>query len=158
MVIADITDVNPFRSLIPFCRDHPILLHIILANSALHISCLHRRGLDLEEHMPVLAGEFSTTDSIYRSSRAMTDALSAKHKALVLLRRALEDMSHIDVDMIAAVVHLFIIFELISPGEDEWKAHVEGALRLISYLHTLEIRHSSPAALVRDCVTSDCLT
>ncbi|OJJ64741.1 hypothetical protein ASPSYDRAFT_26720 [Aspergillus sydowii CBS 593.65] len=160
MVIANISDVNPFRSLIPFCRDHPILLHIILANSALHISCLHRRRLDgPEEHMPGLAtGELSTTDAADRASRAMVDALSAKHKALILLRHALEDMSHIDVDMVAAVVHLFIIFELISPGEDEWKAHVEGALRLISYLHTLEIRHASPAALVRDCVTSDCLT
>jgi hypothetical protein len=88
----------------------------------------------------------------------LIDALLAKQRALALLRQALEDVSTIDVDLSIAVVHLFIIFELLSPGGDEWRAHVQGALRLISCLQTLTPRRASPAALIRDTVTSDCLT
>ncbi|KAL5044591.1 hypothetical protein BDW71DRAFT_185835 [Aspergillus fruticulosus] len=159
LAIADATDANPFRRLVPLCRDYPILRYAINAAGALHISCLHRRSGDPSvpartvQPRPTFAS--SQPDA---SSRALIDALSAKQKALVLLRQALEDVSTIDVDLSIAVVHLFIIFELLSPGGDEWCAHVQGALRLISYLQRLAPRCASPAALIRDTVTSDCLT
>lgn len=146
MAICDVTNANPFCSLIPLCQGHPVLLHAINANAALHVACLYSRG-DRDSHRSLTSGP----------SSAMVDALSAKHKSLVLLRRALENISDvkIDIDILIAVVHLFIIFELISPGGDEWTAHVQGALRLISYLQSLE-RHSS--GFIRDSITSDCLT
>ncbi|KAL4954356.1 fungal-specific transcription factor domain-containing protein [Aspergillus filifer] len=160
MVISDISDtVNPFRSVVPLCRDHPILLHTLVANAAFHISELHQQGLDLSDAGNGGPGSpLQTLASSDASFRANVDALSAKHKALVMLRRALEDISNYDVDLIITVIHLFIISELISPCQDEWKSHVQGALRLIGYLQTLESRPASPAAFIRDSVTSDCLT
>ncbi|KAL4921338.1 fungal-specific transcription factor domain-containing protein [Aspergillus aurantiobrunneus] len=157
LVISDGTDTNPFRNLVPLCRDHPILLHAIIANAALHVSCLHHRARDHPRPDNAVDGLWPSVPT-EPCSRAMVDALSAKHKALVLLRQALEDIPNIDADLVVTVVHLFITFELISPGEDEWRAHVQGALRLISYLQTLESQHVSPAALIRDRITSDCLT
>ncbi|KAL4807910.1 fungal-specific transcription factor domain-containing protein [Aspergillus unguis] len=138
MAICDITETNPFRSLVPLCQGNPMLLHAINANAALHVSCLHRRD-------PT------------NSSQAMVDALSAKHKSLGLLQRALEDIPNIDIDITIAVAHLFIIFELISPVGDEWRAHVHGALQLINYLQTIDPSHS-PVPSIRDTLTSDCLT
>ncbi|KAL4770698.1 fungal-specific transcription factor domain-containing protein [Aspergillus nidulans var. acristatus] len=159
LAIADATEANPFRRLVPLCRDYPILQHAINAAGALHISCLHRRTRDpCDADRPVQPRHTFASDPTDPSSRALIDALLAKQRALALLRQALEDVSTIDVDLSIAVVHLFIIFELLSPGGDEWRAHVQGALRLISYLQTLTPRRASPAALIRDTVTSDCLT
>ncbi|KAL4866241.1 fungal-specific transcription factor domain-containing protein [Aspergillus spectabilis] len=140
MVISDITDAHPFRNLIPLAKDHPILLHAIVANAALHVS------------------SSNTSTNTAASSNTMVDALSAKHKALVLLRRALADIHNIDVNLVVTIVHLFITFELIGPGEGEWRAHVQGAMRLISYLQTLELCDASSLAIIRASFTSDCLT
>ncbi|KAL4754378.1 hypothetical protein BDW72DRAFT_190240 [Aspergillus terricola var. indicus] len=159
LAIADATDANPFRRLVPLCQDYPILRHAVNAAGALHISCLHRRtGDPSSADRPGQRWHTVASNPTDPSSRALIDALSAKQRALVLLRQALEDVSTIDVDLSITVVHLFIIFELLSPGGDEWRAHVQGALRLISYLQTLAPRCASPAALIRDTVTSDCLT
>ncbi|RDW78909.1 uncharacterized protein DSM5745_05761 [Aspergillus mulundensis] len=157
LVIAA-NDLNPFHRLVPLCRDYPILRHAIDAAGALHVSCLHRRAINPESEHLFQVQRLPSPRQTDASSRALVDALSAKHKALVLLRQALEDIHHVDLDLITTVVHLFIIFELMSPGGDEWRAHVQGALRLISYLQTLEPRDASPAALIRDTITSDCLT
>ncbi|KAL4966140.1 Zn(II)2Cys6 transcription factor [Aspergillus stella-maris] len=160
MVISDISDtVNPFRSVVPLCRDHPILLHTLVANAAFHISELQQQNLDVSNAgTEGLNGSLRMQTTPDASFRANVDALSAKHKALVMLRRALQDISNYDVDLIITVIHLFIISELISPCQDEWMSHVQGALRLIGYLQTLESRPASPAAFIRDSVTSDCLT
>jgi hypothetical protein len=159
MVISDITDANPFRNLIPFAKDHPILLYAIVANAALHVSCLHRRGLDPHKTADL---SIESSSNMLRNavgpSNAMIDALSAKHKALILLRRALEDIHNIDAYLVVTIVHLLITFELIGPGEGEWMAHVQGAMRLISYLQTLELCDASPLAITRASITSDCLT
>ncbi|KAL4928804.1 transcription factor domain-containing protein [Aspergillus undulatus] len=158
MAISDITDtINPFRDVVPLCRDHPILLHTITANAAFHISDLHRRGLCLARSDSA-AGTIQHYASNHTFSRAEIDALSAKQKALVLLRRALGNIADIDVDLTVTVIHLFIISELISPCQDGWMAHVQGALRLISCYQSLESCPTSPAAFIRDSVTSDCLT
>ncbi|KAL4978294.1 hypothetical protein BDW66DRAFT_158371 [Aspergillus desertorum] len=155
----DATDANPFCRLVPLYRDYPILRHAINAAGALHISCLYRRtGDPFVADRAVKRRHTSASSQADPSSRALIDALLDKQKALGLLRRALEDVSTIDVDLSITVVHLFIILELLSPGGDEWRAHVQGALRLISYLQTLTPRRASPAASIRDTVTSDCLT
>ncbi|KAL4883157.1 fungal-specific transcription factor domain-containing protein [Aspergillus karnatakaensis] len=151
MVISDISDSNPFLNLIPFAKDHPILLYALVANAALHVSCLHRRGL------PSSPGSSHISTTTVASSNAMIEALSAKHKALVLLRHSLNDLSTIDVNLVVTIVHLFIIFELIGQGEGEWRAHVQGAIRLISYLQALELCDASPLAVIRASITSDCL-
>ncbi|KAL4909578.1 hypothetical protein BDW74DRAFT_174780 [Aspergillus multicolor] len=157
LVIAA-SDANPFRRLVPLCRDYPILRHAINAAGALNVSCLHRRATNSESELSCGFQTLQTPRQTDASCRALVDALTSKQKALVLLRQALEDIDHIDVDLIVTIVHLLIIFELMSPGGDEWRAHVQGSLRLISYLQTLEPRQVSPAALIRDTITSDCLT
>ncbi|KAL4946465.1 hypothetical protein BDV06DRAFT_122439 [Aspergillus oleicola] len=160
MVISDVSDtINPFRRVVPLCRDHPILLHTLVANAAFHISELHQQSLGLSEPQYGSLGNVLQTQTPSDAfSRANVDALSAKHKALVMLRQALANIQDIDVDVVITVIHLFIISELISPCQDEWMSHVQGALRLIGYLQILESRPASPAAFIRDSVTSDCLT
>ncbi|KAL3477289.1 fungal-specific transcription factor domain-containing protein [Aspergillus californicus] len=150
MVISDIAN-NPFRSLIPLCKEHPMLLHSIIANAALHLSCLHTQSLTGSADHATLAYPGD-------QSRILIDALSSKHKALVLLRQSLDDISTIDIDLLVAVIHFFITFELIGPGADEWRAHVQGAIRLINYLQTLQAHHVSPVDIIRDRITADCLT
>ncbi|KAI9370024.1 fungal-specific transcription factor domain-containing protein [Aspergillus egyptiacus] len=151
MVLSDSADQNPFRSLVPLCREHPILLHAIVANAAMHVSCLQKHSLSGAAHgVSPYASD--------ASSDARVDALSSKHRALGLLRRALDDVRSTDIDLIVTVIHLFINLDLLDPGDGEWAAHAQGALRLIGYLQALERPYASPLAQIRDSITSDCLT
>ncbi|KAL2807831.1 fungal-specific transcription factor domain-containing protein [Aspergillus granulosus] len=160
MVISSAHNANPFCSLIPLAREHPILLHAIVANAALHISCLHQRAngtLDLDSFQSL----DSHSDPSNLSTCAKIDALSSKHNALVLLRHSLTSIhsNNIDIDLIITVIHLFITFDLIDMGESGWRAHVQGAIQLISRLKALEqTRRPSPLAGIRDSIMSDCLT
>jgi hypothetical protein len=103
------------------------------------------------------------------ATQTVVDALCAKHKALVLLRHALgnihtnatnsESEADVDMDLIITVIHLFITFDLIDVGECQWRAHVQGAIRLIGCLQSLQgSRTPSPLAAIRDSIMSDCLT
>ncbi|KAF7591674.1 hypothetical protein BBP40_001252 [Aspergillus hancockii] len=63
-----------------------------------------------------------------------------------------------DFDLIVTVVLLFINSELLDSGKNEWRAHVEGAMKLISCLKPFGSVQLSPIALIRDRIASDCLT
>ncbi|KAE8137730.1 fungal-specific transcription factor domain-containing protein [Aspergillus pseudotamarii] len=166
LVISDVPNENPFRSLIPTCRDHPILLQIIVANAAMHISSMGRPRFDLHNGSvqgSLLDGTPVNTVSLTRYSTdspagATLDALSAKHKAIHLLTAALENLPSTDVDLIVTVILLFINLELIDSGKNAWRAHVEGAIALIISLKPFQKDQISPIALIRDRITSDCLT
>ncbi|KAL3460901.1 fungal-specific transcription factor domain-containing protein [Aspergillus heterothallicus] len=181
MVISSTDNPNPFRSLIPLAREHPILLHAIVATSALHTSGLHRRA-SRDTHLDTFFPPQSqrapqiSIDARSPSAIAKIDALVAKQKALVLLRDSLQQIQHlqtanlksdsrpdVDIDLVITVIHLFITFDLIDMDDCQWRAHVEGAMRLIGSLQTLSHRNkwrsaSSPLEGVRDAITSDCLT
>lgn len=88
----------------------------------------------------------------------MVDALSAKHKAIHLLRSALQSIEVINTDLVVTVVLLFINYELLVSGKNEWRVHLQGALRLLDCLDLIHSDQSSPLALIRDRITSDCLT
>ncbi|KAB8279203.1 fungal-specific transcription factor domain-containing protein [Aspergillus minisclerotigenes] len=166
LVISDVPNENPFRSLIPACRDHPILLHIIVANAAMHISNMSRPSF--ESHIGNIQGQLSDTSSLntlgptrYSTESpagATLDALSAKHKAIYLLKAALDNLPSTDLNLIVTVILLFINLELIDSGKNAWRAHVEGAMKLISSLKPFQNDQISPIALIRDRITSDCLT
>ncbi|KAJ0425018.1 fungal-specific transcription factor domain-containing protein [Aspergillus carlsbadensis] len=192
MVISSANNANPFCSLIPLAREHPILLHAVVANAALHLSCLHQRNsgtLDLESrHPPPQTQRLPSQRSIPTNdacTRAKIDAFAAKHKALILLRHALDTIysttsnsnsnstpntsinpdPNTDIELIMTAIHLFITFDLIDVDECEWKPHVQGAIRLISCLQSIEgtgdgirERMASPLADMRDSIMSDCLT
>ncbi|OLN87011.1 Acriflavine sensitivity control protein acr-2 [Colletotrichum chlorophyti] len=139
LVSWDLPDRNPFRSLIPLTKAHPLLQHIIVAASAAHMSNLSR-------------ALSSDPESDLNARQALTDALVAKHKALRLLSAALQDISSIGGDVVLAAVLFFVNVELIESGKNGWRPHLEGAGRIMAFL--------SPSGAgdeaLRDYVMSDC--
>ncbi|BAE58438.1 unnamed protein product [Aspergillus oryzae RIB40] len=99
-----------------------------------------------------------TTYSTDSSASATLDALSAKQKSIHLLKTALENLPSTDINLIVTVILLFINLELIDSGKNAWRAHVKGAMKLISSLKPFQNDQLSPIALIRDRITSDCLT
>ncbi|TDZ16580.1 Acriflavine sensitivity control protein acr-2 [Colletotrichum orbiculare MAFF 240422] len=142
LVSWDVPDRNPFRSLVPLTRAHPLLQHIIVAASAAHMSNLSR-------------AVSSDPVADQNARQALTDALVAKHKAFRLLSSAIQEMSSsggVGGDVVLAAVLFFVNVELIESGRNGWKPHLEGAGRIMAYL--------SPAGpadeALRDYVMSDC--
>ncbi|KAK6216999.1 acriflavine sensitivity control protein acr-2 [Colletotrichum tabaci] len=139
LVSWDLPDRNPFRSLIPLTKAHPLLQHIIVAASAAHMSNLSR-------------ALSSDPESDLNARQALTDALVAKHKALRLLSAALQDLGGIGGDVVLASVLFFVNVELIESGKDGWKPHLEGAGRIMSHLSPV----GTADVALRDYVMSDC--
>ncbi|WYZ41162.1 hypothetical protein EsH8_V_000057 [Colletotrichum jinshuiense] len=139
LVSWDLPDRNPFRSLIPLTKAHPLLQHIIVAASAAHMSNLSR-------------ALSSDPESDLNARKALTDALVAKHKALRLLSAALQDIGGIGGDVVLASVLFFVNVELIESGRDGWKPHLEGAGRIMACLSPV----GTADAALRDYVMSDC--
>ncbi|UKZ82454.1 hypothetical protein TrVFT333_010243 [Trichoderma virens FT-333] len=90
LVSNDGPQCNPFRSLIPLTRAHPLLQHIIVAASAAHMSNLIRMGL------PYPDGGFIPANRDAASTRALDDALVAKHTALKLMSTAIQNLDTIN--------------------------------------------------------------
>ena len=139
-VLYDSVDRNPFRELIPWTTHHLMLLQVIVATSALHMSNATRRPSDLA-----------------RSALYHRDALLAKQGALCLLKSALEDIGSADVDVTLAVVLLLIQFELIDSGRDEWRHHIKGARAIIERLLESEKSVQDGISPLRGSLISDCL-
>jgi hypothetical protein len=60
----------------------------------------------------------------------------AKCRALQLLREALTQVDKDpDVDSILATVLMFVQLELIDSGQDSWKAHLDGARKILEMLN-----------------------
>ncbi|KLU85685.1 acriflavine sensitivity control protein acr-2 [Magnaporthiopsis poae ATCC 64411] len=160
LVVYDTPDRNPFRNLVPLCQRHAFLRHVVVALSAVHqVSYLRSRG------QPFRA--------------KLLDALAAKHKAIVLIKDALENLGpHNYGDVLTAVVYL-VNFDLVDSGRDSWQAHIVAAGRLMAMLRpaapvTTAVCESASSALLssmrgdrtadssietlRDYVMSDCLT
>ncbi|KAK1574726.1 fungal-specific transcription factor domain-containing protein [Colletotrichum navitas] len=139
LVSWDLPDRNPFRSLIPLTKAHPLLQHIIVAASAAHMSNLSR-------------ALSSDPESDLNARQALTDALVAKQKALRLLSSALQDIGGTGGDVVLSSVLFFVNVELMESGRDGWKPHLEGAGRIMSYLSPVGMADSA----LRDYVMSDC--
>ncbi|KAK1471076.1 hypothetical protein CCUS01_06190 [Colletotrichum cuscutae] len=139
LVSWDLPDRNPFRSLIPLTKAHPLLQHIIVAASAAHMSNLSR-------------ALSSDPESDLNARQALTDALVAKHKALRLLSSALQDIGGVGGDVVLASVLFFVNVELIESGHGGWKPHLEGAGRIMTLLSPA----STADVALRDYVMSDC--
>ncbi|KAJ6446893.1 poly(ADP-ribose) glycohydrolase [Purpureocillium lavendulum] len=149
LVSQDHPDRNPFRSLLPLTRAHPLLQHIIVAASAAHMSNLVRaaHAYSADSSQLVIAAEAEEA-----SGRAYRDALIAKHKALTLMRDAVRDVDSTGGDVILAAALFFINVELIESGKHGWKAHLEGAGRIMSLLQPALPGNEA----LRDYMLSDC--
>ncbi|KAG9257758.1 acriflavine sensitivity control protein acr-2 [Emericellopsis atlantica] len=152
LVSFDVADRNPFRSLVPLTRDNPILQHILVAAAAAHMSNLIRPSLPAL----TLPGSGIITPTTNEASRlALRDALVAKHKALRLMYRAVENVETVGADVVLAASLFFINLELIESGKHGWKAHLEGAGRIMSLLGPTE---GGPTNELRDYMSSDCFS
>jgi hypothetical protein len=161
LVIYDVPKHNPFYDLIPLTKQHEILLHIIIANSALHMSNASQKLLISDttafpvQYCPNTLG--SSSFSTIQRPKSYRDALVAKQRALHLLNSALNDMPPADIDVTLAVVLLFIEFELIDSGKDNWRWHINGARTIIDILcGSNKLAHTAMSSL-RSCLISNCL-
>jgi hypothetical protein len=151
LVLYDIPKHNPFRQLIPLAHQHPILLQIIIANSALHMSNACQKSFLLGSSSP------DSSSSVKQLPDSYNDALAAKQKALYLLQSALTSIASVDVDVTLAVVLLFIEFELIDSGRDNWRYHINGARTIIETLCGSNITTQTDMSPLRSCLISNCL-
>ncbi|KAL8377439.1 hypothetical protein RB595_008222 [Gaeumannomyces hyphopodioides] len=139
LVVYDTPDRNPFRNLVPLCQGHAFLRHVVVALAAVHqVSFLRSRGRPFREKL--------------------LDALAAKHKAIVLIKDALENLGpHNYGDVLTAVVYL-INFDLVDSGRDSWQAHVVAAGRLIAMLRpATAVAATAVAATAGQPPSSACL-
>jgi hypothetical protein len=84
-------------------------------------------------------------------------ALVAKQKALVLLNFALGTMGSEELDVILATVLLFVQFEMMNSGQDEWTHHIRGARHLIDLAYRSGSNTPETMSKLRRCLISNCL-
>lgn len=147
LVSNDGPEINPFRSLIPLTRAHPLLQHIIVAASAAHMSNLISMGLPCPDEKG-----FIPSNQDAASKKALNDALVAKHTALKLMSAAIQNLDTMNGDVVLAASLFFINVELIESGKHGWRAHLEGASKIMSFLQLTKAWDSS----LRDYLLSDC--
>lgn len=85
-------------------------------------------------HRPRLTDSPCSSLLAYQQPEFYHDALAAKQRALYLLKSALTSIASIDMDVTLAVVLLFIEFELIDSGRDNWRYHINGVRIIIEAL------------------------
>ncbi|KAH7157383.1 fungal-specific transcription factor domain-containing protein [Dactylonectria estremocensis] len=139
-VAYDVPEHNPFRNLLPLTQAHPLLRQVIIAASAAHMYNRARPWL--------------SPDSLDRGDGPrglLVDALVAKQQVLQMMPSALQSINSIDGDVLLASVLFLINLELIESGKQNWKAHLDGAGRIMALLPS-----STVDASLRNYVMSDC--
>ncbi|KAF2867580.1 fungal-specific transcription factor domain-containing protein [Massariosphaeria phaeospora] len=163
MVTYDGPGQNPIRDLIPATSAHPLLLQIIVANSAFHVFNISRDPMSQSAYQqsqkPCLVAYYQAVsrfggDGPLKSS--YHDALIAKQHALSLLARGVAAVNVENIDLILVSILLFINYDLIESGKDKWKVHMEGARKLIDLLGTPAFMQH-PMSKLRQCILSDFL-
>ncbi|KAK0823424.1 hypothetical protein LTR73_008516 [Friedmanniomyces endolithicus] len=120
LVLYDIPARNPFRSLVPLTKQHPLLFQTIIANAALHMSNACQKPFTL---------------AVKLHGESYTHAFAAKQQALRLLRIALMKPPSIDQDVLLMAVLLLVEFALIDSGQEEWSCHIKGAESVVGTLY-----------------------
>lgn len=129
--------------------DNPLLQHIIVAASAAHMSNRLRPSLP-----PVIDPDIQcmSPDSSEASRGALKDALIAKSQALQLMHQELQTFNSARADVVLAAALFFVNVELLESGKHGWRAHLEGAGRLMNLLGPTE----GASRDLRDYMLSDC--
>lgn len=158
-MLYDTLHSNHFRQLVPMTRQHPVLLHIIIANSALRMSNACQRASIVDtEIFPLRSCRVARR--MPRSSPPLTSykhALTAKQLALHMLQSTINGVSSNDLDVTLAVILLFIDFELIDTGRDSWTYHIDGAKKLIRAIFESSSLAKAPMSPLRRFLISNCL-
>ncbi|KAI9172343.1 Acriflavine sensitivity control protein acr-2 [Paramyrothecium foliicola] len=144
----DLPERNPFRSLLPMTKANPLLQHVIVAASAVHLSNL------MSPKIPpsVMQGRRLLPTNLDASQKALEHALVAKQKALRLMNFALKDIKSVPADVILAAALFFVNVELMESGKHGWKAHLEGAGQIMAVLQLTDV----PSNDLLDHLLSDC--
>ena len=133
-VLYDAPYSNPFRTLIPLTQGYPCLLQIIIAISTLHMSNAsegHLATSSLDFTYVVPQSSALSSDLAFSQKTNSESALTGKQRALELLNIAIGQMEPKDLDGILATVLLFVQFEIMDSGRNEWRNHIRGARVLI---------------------------
>lgn len=142
-------------------HQYPVLLQVIIANSALHMSNAYHKSSFLEAtavgNHSSLPGSQCSSSSAIQPSESYKDALTSKQRALCLLKSALFSMASTNIDVTLAVVLLFIEFELIDSGRDNWRHHINGARTIIETLCGPNMLAQTTLSPLRSCLISNCL-
>lgn len=164
LVLYDTSQHNQFRNLMPLIHEHPILLDIMVANAALHMTNRGMRSSPLfssDNQTISLSGTLSlqpSKGSEIHLPESHHHALAAKQRALHRLQSTLATTTALDSDVALAVVLLFIEFELIASGRNDWKHHVNGARAMINELYERSKQGSmNEMTPLRRCLISNCL-
>jgi hypothetical protein len=164
LILYDDPKENQFRELIPIALHYPMLLQIIVATSAIRMS--HTSQKVGHSHAMI-----TSTGAVYQStyltapqrqgvvaySQARSHALVAKYKALNLLQSALGNETPMDLDVTLAVILLFVEFELLDTGRDDWIHHIDGARKIIGKLCSSSVIPTRTMSPLRKCLVSNCL-
>jgi hypothetical protein len=134
MVAFDIPGQNPWRDLIPATAAFPFLLQIMVANSALHVYNISQHLADHPEHQQQLDPNNETSLHALPKSKYYEDALVAKQQALSKLAQFITLVDASTFDLVLAAILLFVNYDLIESGKEQWKPHIEGARKMISLL------------------------
>ncbi|KAF2492503.1 hypothetical protein BU16DRAFT_424686, partial [Lophium mytilinum] len=134
MVIYDLPEQNTFHSLLKYIGSYPMLRNMVIATSAY-----------------LLSNRF-TPDT--RPSTLYNDALTAKHRAIGMLRPALQNIDTMDPNIVLASITLFILFELIDSGKNSWRIHVEGAKMLLLHYNSQQSYESVSTPLMSDAANA----
>ncbi|KAF9692693.1 hypothetical protein EKO04_009161 [Ascochyta lentis] len=139
MVVYDMPGQNPIRDLIPATSAYPLLLHIIVANSAFHVFNISRNPMGQSTYQ---AQQSSCLVAYYQAvsrfggplQSSYRDALTAKTTALSLLAQNVASVTPSNIDLVLVTILLFVNYTLVESGKDKWKVHMDGALSLIKLL------------------------
>ena len=139
MVVYDMPGQNPIRDIIPATSAYPLLLQILIANSAFHVFNISNNPMD---HSSYQSEQNPTVMAYYQAvsrfggplKSAYKDALVAKQKALELLAQHIASVNETNIDLILVTILMFVNYALVESGRDKWKVHMDGALNLIKRL------------------------
>lgn len=139
-----------------------MLLHIIVANAALHMSNASHRSVSASISSSSSSPDTSMRSiqsrwSLVREPGAYGNSLVAKQRALSCLRYALMDRSSANTDVTLATILLFTEFELLDSGRDSWTHHISGARQIIEGLLDLDRPRTDSCDFLRDTLISTCI-
>jgi hypothetical protein len=161
LILYDSPKENQFRELIPLAHNYPMLLEIIVATSAMRMSHASQKSAWSHAATGLICHSTNPTASQHQYSgaypQARSHALVAKFKALKLLQSALSGEVTIDLDVVLAVVLLFVEFELLDSGRDNWIHHIDGARKIIEKLCGSNVVTARSMSPLRRCLVSNCL-
>lgn len=160
LVLYDTPQHNTFRELIPLTHHHPMLLHIVIASSALRMSNASQRAPlpnTPPDSLTSVTSPPSSDEHSFHYTRCYNDSLVAKQRALCYLQTALTCNAPANDDVILAVVLLFIELELIDSGRDNWIHHINGARNILERLCGPNVLSSGKSSSLRRLLVSECL-